>query len=228
MVLAMTRSATGLSVSIALLIVTPLFRLIRTQPKLWVPIAILLLTASATLGVALVDNSNLVLALLGRNATLTGRTALWHTVLVSIMKRPTLGYGFDGFWLGMVGESGRINLSLRWLVPHAHNGALDLWLNLGAVGLALFALAYLAGVHNSFRFYLRQQNHLRAWPLAYLAFLFFYNLTEVTEMEQNSIFTMLFAAVAVTVTLRTFEMETDEDGYPLTYDCEAEPIYLSR
>jgi exopolysaccharide production protein ExoQ len=222
MVLAMTRSATGLVVLIALLIVTPLFRLVRTQPKLLVPIAMLLLTAGATLGIVLVADSNPLLALLGRNPTLTGRTELWHAVLVSIMKRPLLGYGFDAFWLGMVGESAKINLSVRWLVPSAHNGALDLWLHLGVVGFALFVVAYLACVRNSCRFYLRQQNHLGAWPLAYMAFMFLYNVTEVTEMDQNNIFTILFAAVAATVTLRLFEMETDEHGYPPTCDCEAD------
>ena len=45
-----------------------------------------------------------------------------------------------------------------------------------------------------------------------MAFLFFYNITEVTEMEQNSIFTMLFAAVAVTVTMRAFEMGRHNHG----------------
>ena len=222
MVLAMTRSATGLVVFIALLIAMPLFRLVRTQPKFWVPIAILLLTGSVALGVVLVTNSGLALALLGRDSTLTGRTELWHLVLVSIMKRPILGYGFDAFWLGMLGESARINLSLHWVTLHAHNGLLELWLNLGAVGLALFALAYSACIRKSLRFYARQQNHLGAWPLAYMAFLFFYNLTEPTELERNSIFTLLFAAVAVTVTLRTFERETDEDGYPPTYDFETD------
>jgi exopolysaccharide production protein ExoQ len=219
-ILAMTRSGTGFVVMIALLIVTSLFRLIRTKLTLLLPIAMLLLIASAALSIILVTNSDLALALLGRDSTLTGRTELWHAVLVSIMKRPILGYGFDAFWLGMVGESGRINLSMHWLVPAAHNGALELWLNLGAIGLALFVLAYAVCVCKSLRFYVRQQNHLGAWPLAYMAFLFFYNLTEATEMDQNNIFMMLFAAVAATVTLRAFEMETDEDGYPPTHDFE--------
>jgi exopolysaccharide production protein ExoQ len=214
MVLAMTRSATGLVVLIALLIVRPLFRLVRTQAKLLVPIAMLLLTAGAALSIVLVTNSDLALALLGRNSTLTGRTELWHECLVSIMKRPILGYGFDAFWRGMLGESGRVSLAAHWLVPTAHNGALQLWLDLGAIGLALFVLAYAVDVRKSLRFYLRHEGHLRAWPLAYLAFIFFYNFTEVTELEQNNIFTMLLVALAVTVTFRTFEKETDEGGEP--------------
>jgi O-antigen ligase len=228
MVLAMTRSATGLVVLIALLIVKPLFRFVRTQPKLLIPIAMLVLTAGAALIIILVTNSDVALALLGRDSTFTGRTELWHQCLVSIMKRPVLGYGFDAFWRGMVGESARVTLAVHWVAPTAHNGALQIWLDLGAIGLALFVLAYAVYVRKSLRFYSRHESHLCAWPLAYLAFIFFYNFTEVTELEQNNIFTMLLAALAVTVTLRAFEMETDEDEYPSTRDFETEPIYLSR
>ena len=227
MVLAMTRSATGLAVLICLLIVTPLFRLVRTQAKLLVPTAMLLLTAGAALSIVLVTNSGVASALLGRDSTLTGRTTLWHECLVSIIKRPILGYCFDAFWRGMVGESARVNLAAHWLVPTAHNGILQLWLDLGAMGLALFVLAYAVYVRKSLRFYLVNEGYLRAWPLAYMAFLFFYNFTEVTELDQNNIFTMLVAALAATITVRAFEMETDEDKYPSTRDFETQPIYLS-
>ena len=134
---------------------------------------------------------------------------------------------FDAFWRGMVGESARVNLAAHWLVPTAHNGILQLWLDLGAMGLALFVLAYAVYVRKSLRFYLVNEGYLRAWPLAYMAFLFFYNFTEVTELDQNNIFTMLVAALAATITVRAFEMETDEDKYPSTRDFETQPIYLS-
>jgi exopolysaccharide production protein ExoQ len=219
MMLGMTRSDTGLVVLIALSIVMPLVRLARTHAKLLVPIVMLLIMAGAALGVVLVANSDLALALLGRDATLTGRTTLWHAVIVSIMKRPILGYGFDAFWQGMVGESGRISLAAGYVVPMAHNGALDLWLHLGASGLALFVCVYAICLRKALRFYSRHEGQLCAWPLMFLAFIFLYNVTEVTEMAQNSVFTMLFAAVAATV---TFEMEAVEDEYPAAWDFEGD------
>jgi exopolysaccharide production protein ExoQ len=217
--LGLTRSDTGLVVLIALLIVTPLVRLARTQAKLLVPIVMVLIMAGAALAAILVANSDLALALLGRDATLTGRTTLWHAVFVSIMKRPILGYGFDAFWQGMIGESGRVSLAAGYVVPMAHNGALDLWLHLGASGLAIFVCVYAVCLRKALRFYSRHEGQLCAWPLMFLAFIFLYNVTEVTEIAQNSIFTMLFAAVAVTV---TFEMEPVEDGYPVAWDFESD------
>jgi O-antigen ligase len=227
-VLVMTRSATGMVVCLCLFVVMQVIRVARLQPTNLVPIAVVLLALGALLGITLASNSAVALSVLGRDASLTGRTQLWQAVLVSISKRPILGYGFDAFWLGVQGESGQIVRTVRWMVIHAHNGILDLWLNLGAIGLALSLIAYSVCVRKSLRFYVMHRSHLRAWPLAYMAFIFFYNATEVTALEQDTIFTMLFAAVAVAVTWRTFEMGTNDDEHPTACDCEADPIYLSR
>lgn len=199
--LVMAGSGTGVVVLLALIIAAPCFRLIRTRPILFFPVTTALLCLGAAFGALLAANADVVLSLFGRNASLTGRTQLWQACWVSIMKRPLLGYGFDAFWRGMYGESASVISSVRWLVPTAHNGVLDLMLSLGACGLALFLFAFAICARHSFRFYVTRNDHLRFWPLAYMVFLFLYNLTEVTEMEQNSIFMMLFAALAATVTL---------------------------
>ena len=226
--LGMSRSATGLVVLIALLCITPLFRFLHTQPKLLVSISLFMGAISAAVTMALIANSDSVLSLLGRDATLTGRTTLWKEVFVSISKRPFLGYGFDAFWMGMVGESGRINMAVRWLVPTAHNGLLEVWLDLGAIGAALFMLAYVVYLRKSIRFYSTQEDHLRAWPLAYMVYVLLYNFTEVTEVDQNNIFTVLLAALAATVTMRTFYAKGNEGRSPLVCNLEAEPAYLSQ
>jgi exopolysaccharide production protein ExoQ len=75
--------------------------------------------------------------LLGKDPTLTGRSNIWAAVMTSVMKRPILGYGYMAFWRGLQGESGNVSLASHWIVPHAHNGFLEVWLQLGIVGLAL-------------------------------------------------------------------------------------------
>ena len=37
-------------------------------------------------------------AAVGRNATLTGRTEIWASLLPDVMRQPFLGYGFGSFW----------------------------------------------------------------------------------------------------------------------------------
>jgi len=72
---------------------------------------------------------------LGRDDSLTGRTGIWRTLVPYAMARPLLGYGAGGFW----------TTSMRELTSaHAHNGYLDMILNLGFVGLSLFLLFFMS------------------------------------------------------------------------------------
>ena len=83
-----------------------------------------------------------ILAWIGKDASLTGRTDIWKAVIVSAMKRPLLGYGYLAFWRGAQGESANVSLASGWIVTGAHNGFLNIWLTLGVVGLAPIIYAF--------------------------------------------------------------------------------------
>ena len=85
-----------------------------------------------------------MLQLLHRDEGLTGRLNLWNAVLLAISKRLWLGYGFNAFWQGMKGESGYVLTAVGWAPKYAHNGFLDLVLDLGLLGLLVFAIGYLS------------------------------------------------------------------------------------
>lgn len=76
-----------------------------------------------------------ILELLGRDETLTTRTEKWE-VLLSMVKDPILGYGWEGFWLG---ERQRVAHEKIGLMGNAHNGYLEMYLNLGLAGLFILA-----------------------------------------------------------------------------------------
>lgn len=90
------------------------------------------------------------IAITGRDPTLTGRTDIWDESVLAARERPLSGYGFGAFWgLGGGGvESGaaaRIRARLDVPVANAHNGMLDVTLDLGIPG-AVVALLVLVGV----------------------------------------------------------------------------------
>jgi exopolysaccharide production protein ExoQ len=75
---------------------------------------------------------------LGKDASMTGRTEIYHEVWESILKRPWFGYGFGGFWFPGSLESQRISVVLNWPgIGYAENGVLELALQLGLVGVAI-------------------------------------------------------------------------------------------
>jgi exopolysaccharide production protein ExoQ len=72
----------------------------------------------------------------GREETLTGRSEIWAELIPLAMKRPILGYGFGGFWTSDALREVR--------APSAHNGYLDIILNLGFIGHIFFSMFLLS------------------------------------------------------------------------------------
>jgi exopolysaccharide production protein ExoQ len=77
---------------------------------------------------------------MGRNATLTGRTAVWHAAL-SLAENPVVGTGFESFWVGPRYEQMAELTGMR--LNQAHNGFLETYLNLGWIGITLLALIFI-------------------------------------------------------------------------------------
>ncbi|WCM56367.1 O-antigen ligase family protein [Microbacterium sp. EF45047] len=85
-----------------------------------------------------------LLAILGKGSDLTGRLEIWQRVWQRAQERPVAGHGFSSPWVpwdpafdGWIEDHG---LS----VFHAHDMWLDVFLQLGAIGVVLMAVAWLA------------------------------------------------------------------------------------
>jgi len=112
---------------------------------------------------------------LGKDPTLTGRKDIWALVL-SLHTNPLIGTGFETFWLGS-----RLEFMLHALVNlpinEAHNGWIEVYLNLGWAGLCFVALLIVTG-------YKRIISHIRRDPekgclfLGFLVCALFYSFSE--------------------------------------------------
>lgn len=82
-----------------------------------------------------------VLELLGRDATLSSRIFIWHAAVLGGMQHAMLGAGYDVGWFG--GADLLAQQLYYTIVGHAHNGYLQLWLDLGWVGVTLLAIVWI-------------------------------------------------------------------------------------
>ncbi len=143
----------------------------------------------------------LVAPLLGRDATLTGRTAIWHEVWLSILHRPVLGYGFSAFWRGAQGASWDVIVALRFVLFHAHNGFLEIWLELGAAGLCLFAASFGRAAFLLWPELRAGRFEEAAWPFSVLLLIAFYDFDENTLLSYNGLFWILYTVAVARIEL---------------------------
>jgi exopolysaccharide production protein ExoQ len=135
-----------------------------------------------------------VLNVLGRSATLTGRTRIWRMSIDNIAQRPWLGYGFGAFWRPGEIEARTMWRLLYWLVPHAHNLWLEIGLGLGIVGMTGVTLLWLAAFYRGIRVLTAPGARHAVFCLAMLTAILVENLTEYEFLKPDSLYWVLFVA----------------------------------
>jgi exopolysaccharide production protein ExoQ len=115
-----------------------------------------------------------VLTVVGRDPTLTDRTGVWSAVL-KMTGNPLLGWGFESFWLGP--RLARMWTLYTWQPNQSHNGYIEIFVNLGWMGVVLLAVVLTVG------YGVAVQSFRRNLPTGGLVLAFFaagliYNCTE--------------------------------------------------
>jgi O-antigen ligase len=115
----------------------------RLKPVHWLGVGVL---GIAALAATWWQRHLIVVVILGKTPTLTGRIPLWLSLVPHIEKKLVLGYGFgNAFWVHKDNVR-QVMEKVRWFPGHAHNGFLDILLSLGLLG----ALAYAAFIIETF------------------------------------------------------------------------------
>lgn len=118
----------------------------------------------------------------GRDATLTGRTLVWTSLLPVVLRSPIVGLGFGGFWTSKTRDVFRIS--------GAHSGYLDILLGIGFIGLILAAMFLLSSCRKAHR-ELSQDFY---WGLLWLCYLMMSVVHNIGESSLDS-FTSQMTAV---------------------------------
>jgi exopolysaccharide production protein ExoQ len=156
--------------------------------------------------------------LVGRDATLTGRTQIWKQVWPFLLERPILGWGYAGFWRGIQGESFRVAAAMRFVIFHAHNGFLEIWLELGAVGLFVFGCSYLRAWRKLWPRLRSGRVERISWMFFVLILIALYDLDENSLLIDNGMFWVIYVASLVDIELLEVEEQLIENLATLLSD----------
>lgn len=119
-----------------------------------------------------------VFTFFGKTPDMTGRSTIWKLVLGLIAERPIQGWGWISHWMpGVKPFEGLVVINK---VPYyqAHNAYLDMWLQLGAIGLLLLLILVAITFVKLWRLGVRHTNPLYLWPMLVFFGLLAQNLTE--------------------------------------------------
>jgi O-antigen ligase len=193
--LQMAHSATSIAcftLGAGLMLATRL-RSIRSRPGRVHALCLGILLAGGLL--MLFGGQSIVIGALGRKSNLSGRTEIWGASLAAV-QNPLIGSGFESFWNTNSLKIARtlFREGFLWMpdLVSAHNGYIEVYLDLGLVGLCLIILILITG-------YLRAGSAFQRNPefgsliLAYIVTSAFYSITEAgfRVLTPNWIFLIL-------------------------------------
>ena len=160
----------------------------------------------------------------GRSANMSDRTHIWQ-VLLSVPINPVLGTGYQSFWLGW---------RLPWVwarmsgddIMEAHNGYLQIYLDLGLIGLLLLC-AFLIATYRKICKRLKPLTPLGSLGLGLWTLLLFYNVTEASFEVDLLFVAFLLAAIpmperAVARESTVGPIEADLAGQPASVEIVSE------
>ncbi len=131
----------------------------------------------------------MVSSILGRDETLTSRTDIWRGIIDVASNNPLFGVGYGGFW-------GLSEISFKIGASQGHNGYLDVYLELGIVGIVLLS-AFLLSFCGRVR---RELDHVFDWGvfgICFLLMVMLYNYTESAFLSTGYLWTTMVLLTVV-------------------------------
>ncbi len=204
--LLLSRSGTSVAAAVIILATLPFWSIVRLPGKQFFAANMIVLSFLGFVSFFAATNTEFLLRLLGKDATLTGRTAVWKQLVFAIEHRPWLGYGYGAFWTGLRGESLDVVITSGWIVPSAHNALLELWLSVGVPGILVTVFLLWKYSAMSIRHIRWTAGRMALWPIACVLFILVHGFG-----ESEFIFDSSFACVLFTVLYTSLALE----GKPL-------------
>ncbi len=152
-----------------------------------------------------------LLSSLNKDPTLTGRTDFWPMLIDAINQRPILGYGYHNFWQpwrGVNNPAANIITPAGFKPPHAHNGFIEIALDLGYVGLSLFIISFMRNLLLGSMFLTKSRQLESLLPTIFMGYLLLQNITESRLLDVNFVW---FYYVLFTVKLNHLEEELERE-----------------
>lgn len=169
--LVFTRSATVTValVGVALVVIAVLIVRRAATPRARALAYAAILSAVGIGAVVIVAFGSRLLELLGRSPDLTGRFGIWEKVIELAQDRPVFGWGWVSLWVPWAQPFDELAFRNGVRQLQAHNVWIDVWFQLGIVGVVVFAALVVSALARSWSSAVDRPQLAANSPTAYTA-----------------------------------------------------------
>ena len=139
-------------------------------------------------------NIRLLADWLDKDITLTGRLPLWRDLLVVARERPLLGHGYRATFDGWFSPVHEVWIANPWNPSHAHNALLQIWLEVGLVGVVIFLIVYVRTIVGAVTVAMHETGAVAIWPLIFMTTTLSISITESGMTSEAMGWTMFVVA----------------------------------
>ena len=196
----LSKSKSALILMLLSLSLLNLTKIIKQNYKLQVFLYFVSLIVAGILSIFIINNlETIVVDKLGKDMNFNGRVPVWKLCIDKIWERPFLGYGYAGFWNSEESAYVRLNSWMGQVAltanVHAHNGFIDLLLQLGWSGMLIFFINWLRNLSRIVHLVSSTKTKESFWMLQFTTIMFLFNLTEVQTFVTNHVIWGVYVSI---------------------------------
>jgi len=167
----LTRSATVTVALVGVIVVAVAILALRraATPRARLVTGSIIIAVTGLGAIAAVLLRDRLLDLLGKSSDLTGRLGIWDAVIALGQQRPVAGWGWVSYWVPWASPFDELAFRNGVRQLQAHNAWIDVWFQLGVIGLVVFAALVISTVVRSWSLAVDRPQHVPEHGDAYRA-----------------------------------------------------------
>jgi exopolysaccharide production protein ExoQ len=210
-------SKTGLISFLLLLSLMPLYKVAKQAKYRDFLFFMAFSILSVTAALVLLNLETIVVGYLGKNLEFNGRLPVWKLAIDQGLHQPWLGYGFNGFWTSdfctRILRSTWANFDPGFksgkVIFHAHDSFVDIFLQLGSIGLFVFVANLFTCLKRVISLTLATRATEYFWMILFLGYFLVFNFIEGAIIFGQNITWIVYMAIVVSSALELSRMKKE-------------------
>ncbi|MBW4686908.1 MAG: O-antigen ligase family protein [Komarekiella atlantica HA4396-MV6] len=197
-------SRTGIGFLLLCIYIMPLYKIAKQKFRIRETILAVAFMLNATVAMLILGNlETIVVDMMGKDLEFNGRLPLWQRAIEVGCGQPWFGYGYAGFWSSPISLEVAKGLWIRQEVNanHSHNGFIDMFLQLGIVGLILLLFNFLKVIYKAIHLLFISKKLECFWMFNMIFLMLCFNIFELNTLLTPNFLWVYYISISLSLVL---------------------------